>query len=256
MEFTGKKRKNKNTITSKEQLKELHDSEKEAKNIKNDKEDDEVSENVNENEAEFNELLKLFKIKNYGTSTYINLPHKSEYRMRAHCNPLSDMSILYPISPSQIDWSYHYGLLFENSLSKNKLCMNNTKKYLINYSSIKVNMPEVTHFEIPQNLPRVNILDIGCGFGGLLFGMSPYLKEGEIALGLEIRDKVTNYVTDRISVIRQNSCGEGASNISVVRTNAMKVILNYFRKGQIERMFFCFADPHFKKYTHRRRIIK
>ncbi len=44
-------------------------------------------------------------------------------------------------------------------------------------------------------------------------------------------------------------------NISAVRTNVMKCILNYFEKGQMEALFFCFADPHFKKKNFRRRII-
>ena len=86
--------------------------------------------------------------------------------------------------------------------------------------------------------------------------MSPFLEENDIALGMEIRDKVTNYVSDRINAIRQNSEGRGASNISIIRCNTMKVILNYFYKGQLEKMLFCFADPHFKKANHRRRIIK
>ena len=36
----------------------------------------------------------------------------------------------------------------------------------------------------------------------------------------------------------------------------MRHITNYFRKGQIEKMFFCFPDPHFKKRNYRKRIIK
>lgn len=128
------------------------------------------------------------------------------------------------------------------------------KRYPFNYSDVKVELPQSTNQ--PISTPCVNILDIGCGYGGLLFNMSPYLKKNEIALGMEIRDKVTSYVTDRVHAIRVNSEGEGASNISALRVNAMKTILHYFNKGQIEKMLFCFADPHFKKYTHRRRIIK
>jgi len=38
-------------------------------------------------------------------------------------------------------------------------------------------------------------------------------------------------------------------------TNAMKFLPNYFFKGQLEKMFFLFPDPHFKVCNHRRRII-
>ena len=30
---------------------------------------------------------------------------------------------------------------------------------------------------------------------------------------------------------------------------------NFFRKGQLSKLFFCFADPHFKKKNHRKRIV-
>jgi tRNA (guanine-N7-)-methyltransferase len=36
-------------------------------------------------------------------------------------------------------------------------------------------------------------------------------------------------------------------NISCVKVNFMKYAPNYFRKGQLEKIFFLFADPHFKK---------
>lgn len=35
----------------------------------------------------------------------------------------------------------------------------------------------------------------------------------------------------------------------------MKYLPNYIPKGQLSKMFFCFADPHFKENNHRRRII-
>ena len=35
----------------------------------------------------------------------------------------------------------------------------------------------------------------------------------------------------------------------------MKYLPNLFEKGQLSKIFFLFPDPHFKKNTHRRRII-
>jgi len=44
-------------------------------------------------------------------------------------------------------------------------------------------------------------------------------------------------------------------NLGVVRTNTMKTLHNYFAPNTVEKLFICFADPHFKKVNHRRRII-
>jgi tRNA (guanine-N7-)-methyltransferase len=45
------------------------------------------------------------------------------------------------------------------------------------------------------------------------------------------------------------------NNISVVRTNSMRHLCQYFRKGTLLKIFVCFADPHFKAKNFRRRII-
>mmetsp|Transcript_33209 Transcript_33209/g.105881 ORF Transcript_33209/g.105881 Transcript_33209/m.105881 type:complete len:131 (-) Transcript_33209:23-415(-) len=36
----------------------------------------------------------------------------------------------------------------------------------------------------------------------------------------------------------------------------MKYLPNYFEKGTLKKVFFLFADPHFKKTNHRRRIVQ
>jgi tRNA (guanine-N7-)-methyltransferase len=86
--------------------------------------------------------------------------------------------------------------------------------------------------------------------------MSKYLDSESLALGMEIRDKVTNFVSEKIKILRTNSNHKEYNNISVIRTNTMKLLLNYFYKEQLDKIFFCFPDPHFKKYNHRKRIIK
>ena len=75
----------------------------------------------------------------------------------------------------------------------------------------------------------------------------------KLSLGMEIREQVSNYVGERIRAFRvsDNQC----QNVSVIRTNSMKYLVNYIRKGQCEKLFFCFADPHFKQSNKRRRIL-
>ena len=44
-------------------------------------------------------------------------------------------------------------------------------------------------------------------------------------------------------------------NVWAVHNNAQRFMPNFFRKGQLTKLFFCFADPHFKKKNHRKRIV-
>lgn len=51
-------------------------------------------------------------------------------------------------------------------------------------------------------------------------------------LGLEIRVKVSQYVIERIKALRANqpNCYD---NIACIRTNAIKYLPNFFKKGQV-----------------------
>merc|ERR1712244_206824 len=95
--------------------------------------------------------------------------------------------------------------------------------------------------------------DIGCGYGGLLMQLSPMFPD-TLMIGMEIRVKVSDYVKDKISALRSQNPGQ-FTNVACLRGNAMKYLPNFFRKGQLTKMFFLFPDPHFKKSKHKWRII-
>lgn len=101
--------------------------------------------------------------------------------------------------------------------------------------------------------PQVEFVDIGCGYGGLLITLAKMYPE-KLMLGMEIRVKVSDYVMDRIAALRSQFPGD-YQNIACLRTNAMKYLPNYFKKGQLKKMFFLYPDPHFKKAKHKWRII-
>jgi len=92
----------------------------------------------------------------------------------------------------------------------------------------------------PEILPsadrRVTIADIGCGFGGLLFALSPIFPDALI-LGMEIRIQVTEYVAQKISALRTHSADSRNANvyqnINVLRGNAQKFLTNFFEKYQV-----------------------
>eukprot|EP00730_Choanoeca_flexa_P005935 TRINITY_DN12055_c0_g1_i1.p2 TRINITY_DN12055_c0_g1~~TRINITY_DN12055_c0_g1_i1.p2 ORF type:complete len:265 (+),score=57.91 TRINITY_DN12055_c0_g1_i1:4036-4830(+) len=147
------------------------------------------------------------------------LPQKRFYRQRAHSNPLSDHAFNDPVKPDDADWSSVYPLLAQ---------------------------PDHAH-------KQVEFVDIGCGYGGMLIELSPMFPT-TLILGIEIRIKVADYVSDRIKALRHNHPGQ-YQNLGVLRTNAMKFLPNYFRKGQLTKMFFLYPDPHFKKKKHKWRIM-
>ena len=49
-----------------------------------------------------------------------------------------------------------------------------------------------------------SIIDLGCGFGGLMFSLERHFPQNRI-IGLEIREKVAEYVAKKITYQRQNS---------------------------------------------------
>lgn len=105
----------------------------------------------------------------------------------------------------------------------------------------------------PEKQTCPTVLDIGCGFGGLTLALATLLPE-ETILGMEIRAKVTEYVRLRIVASRKEHPGQ-YQNCSVMRTNSMKFLPHYFPKASLNKLFFCFPDPHFKRKNHGRRIV-
>ena len=91
------------------------------------------------------------------------------------------------------------------------------------------------------------------GFGGLTVALAE-LFPSSLVLGMEIRAKVCEYVRLRIEALRNEYPGK-YQNAACLRTNCMRYLPNFFHKGQLHKIFFCFPDPHFKAKNHRRRII-
>lgn len=96
-------------------------------------------------------------------------------------------------------------------------------KYPISYDK---QPEEVKSAKVPT------IVDIGCGYGGLLFKLSKEFRD-QLILGMEIRDVVANFVAERINAKRHNSGYKNYTNISVVKTNTMKTLHNYFKKESV-----------------------
>jgi len=201
-----------------------------------------------------------------------HLPQKKYFRQRAHINPLGSAHVYtYPISPERMAWKAMFPSLGE---------LNNIESTSTTTESIDGMEPYAT---------SPDVADVGCGFGGLVVGMAPVLPR-HLLLGMEIRPKVTEYVRLRILALRKQHESAIAAgkitgsvslrvdetfvptevvndeekrrqlsfhykNASVLKINAMKYLPNFFAKGQLRKLFFCFPDPQFKPSHHRRRIV-
>lgn len=124
----------------------------------------------------------------------------------------------------------------------------------------------------PRLTKDVSIVDIGCGFGGLLVALAPKLTDelmlgkslrvpgisqcADVLEGLEIRMQVTKFVQDKIKALRNQNVGSGLyQNIACLRANTMRFLPNFFAKSQLSKIFLCFPDPHFKARKHKARIV-
>ena len=179
------------------------------------------------------------------------MPQKKYYRSRAHCNPLSfNEAFEYPTCPELMDW-------VEDHYPEHPLLMTTTQQQQQAAATDADAGVSSAFLSSASNITiQPNVLDIGCGFGGLTLALSNALPHHTI-LGLEIRTKVTEYVRLRILAQRKEHHHPNNlyQNCSVLRTNAMKYLPNFFTKASIEKIFFCFPDPHFKRKNHPRRII-
>ena len=114
---------------------------------------------------------------------------------------------------------------------------------------------EAHYPNISHNDRVVRFLDIGMGFGGMSVGLASKFPD-KLVLGMEIRPKLCEYVRLKIEALRSDNPRTSLyQNVACLRTNCMRYLPNYFSKGQIEKIFICFPDPHFKAKNHRRRIV-
>jgi tRNA (guanine-N(7)-)-methyltransferase len=123
-------------------------------------------------------------------------------------------------------------------------------------NSSEDDVTEISRKTLPPKLTKdVEVVDIGCGFGGLLVALAPTLPE-TLLLGMEIRTQVTQFVQDRIRALRaQDPQGRLYQNAGCLRANTMKFLPNFFQKAQLSKIFICFPDPHFKHRKHKARIV-
>jgi tRNA (guanine-N7-)-methyltransferase len=100
--------------------------------------------------------------------------------------------------------------------------------------------------EVYKNGLPPKYLDIGCGFGGFMFKYADLNPDGNI-LGIEIRQQPYDYMLD---VIEKESLG----NVHTIRYSVANK-LPFIENESIEKIFYFFPDPWYKKKHTKRRAF-
>lgn len=87
------------------------------------------------------------------------LPQKKFFRQRAHANPFSDHNLTYPESPAAFDWAELY------------------PAYAVKEDKENANESAGQAKSVGKISKQVEVADIGCGFGGLLFALAPIMPD-------------------------------------------------------------------------------
>lgn len=139
---------------------------------------------------------------------------------------MGDLNIPTPLNPDYIDWSLNYPSFFGIDDNRKDQLYANTFKFPITYTKNEEEAKLLDHSKAPT------IVDIGCGYGGLMFELCKEYPD-KLILGMEIRDLVANFVVQKANTLRINSGYKECTNVGVVKTNTMKTIHNFFRKASV-----------------------
>ncbi|EQB61433.1 s-adenosylmethionine-dependent methyltransferase [Vairimorpha apis BRL 01] len=94
--------------------------------------------------------------------------------------------------------------------------------------SIPLNPSRINWYDHFDNGKPPVFLDIGCGYGKFIMDLAK--EHTKNVLGLEIRNKVTEYVKAKIKEKQLTNC-------AVIKTNALLFLVNFFEKNSLEKIF-------------------
>ena len=162
-------------------------------------------ENKQENTTEISNILGE-DIENNKPEQIIKMPQKRNYRMRAHINPLNVLKTAFPKTPDFVNWKLHFPIHYGGNLEQNIQIHDNSKQTIYIYIYIAYKFPieynSAADNEVNGNKGKsVEIVDIGCGYGGLMIKIAEF-NSSQLVLGMEIRGKLVNFVSQRICAFR------------------------------------------------------
>jgi tRNA (guanine-N7-)-methyltransferase len=125
----------------------------------------------------------LFRVNEHFLGAHLSQTwsQKKYYRQRAHSNPLADHRFDVPVKPQLMDWSVLYPRFFETPAGSGSGGGTSTRSESSETASAACGgssastesggvglQAEAASAAVPTGSRRVEFLDIGCGYGGLL----------------------------------------------------------------------------------------
>lgn len=176
-----------------------------------------------------------------------------------------------PASPSEMDWSTHYPAFCGKDAPQQKkvefadigcgfggLLMRLAPLYpdtLMLGMEIRTQVTQYVHDKIQAlRLAHQRSREQGESSEGTSGSAAAPAPGGASDAGGTAEDNEERAQNERLVKEAGNVPG-GYQNISVIRSNAMKFLPNFFEQGQLTKIFFLFPDPHFKARKHKARII-
>ena len=143
-----------------------------------------------------------------------------------------------------IDWGkYPLPDRYRHHLSANNyFSLKELKHEPFNYPPLYKNVDWKKHYA-DGNPPKY--IDIGCGFGWFAMDYSTLVDQN--VLGIEVREKAVNYAKNVIE-------SEKLNNMEVFWYSVVNG-LDFIEKESIEKIFYFFPDPWFKKKHYKRRAF-
>ena len=202
------------------------------------------------------------------------MPQKKFYRSRAHCNPLSHNDAFeYPLHPTQMDWSSHYPGV-DTSISALPSARGAARRgqeiEIIDvgcgFGGLTIALAELFPECLSMGMEiRAKVTEyVRLRIEALRMRRAPSCSAAAVASSAASAAAAAP-AAGKPAASEADGEADGEStrtwgetsyqNVSVMKTNAMKYLPNFFRPGQLSKIFFCFPDPHFKTKNHRRRII-
>jgi hypothetical protein len=164
-------------------------------------------------------------------------PQKKYYRQRAHSNPLADHRFDVPVKPQLMDWSVLYPRFFETPAGSGSGGgssgeSSETASAACGGSSASIEsggvglQTKAASAAVPAGSRRVEFLDIGCGYGGLL---------GE---------KHTCWLCTRLEINHISSCVSRQVSFG----SSSQYSLHY--RGRLDARVRCFGAAHFPSWWY------